>query len=80
MLYANRTSKEGGGVGIFISNNLNYKLQTDLNIKEDGIVESLFIEITSTTGKNIIVGTIYRPPMFENKRITILTEVDKTGK
>jgi hypothetical protein len=55
-------TKKGGGVGIFISNNLNYKLRTDLNIHEDGRVESLFIEIISTTGKNIIVGTIYRPP------------------
>jgi exonuclease III len=67
---SNRANKKGGGVGIFISNNLNYKLRTDLNINEDGIVESLFIEIISTTGKNIIVGTIYRPPsgnfeMFE---------------
>ena len=52
---------------------------------EDGIIETLFIEIISTTGKNIIVGTIYRPPsgnfeMFENKVNTILTEVDKTRK
>jgi hypothetical protein len=81
---SNRANKKGGGVGIFISNNLNYKLRTDLNINKDGIVESLFIEIISTTGKNI-VGTIYRPPsgnfeMFENKLNAILTEVDKTGK
>ena len=29
---------------------------------EEGIIESLFIEIISATSKNIIVGTIYRPP------------------
>ena len=82
---SNRENRKGGGVGFFISNSLNYKLRTDLNINEDGIIETLFIEIISTTAKNIIVGTIYRPPsgnfeMFENKVNTILTEVDKTRK
>jgi exonuclease III len=45
----------------------------------------LFIEIISTTGKNTILGNIYRPPsgnfeMFENKLNEILSEVDKTKK
>jgi exonuclease III len=52
---------------------------------EEGIIESLFIEIISATSKNIIVGTIYRPPsdnfeIFENKFNEILTKVDKTNK
>ena len=58
----NRSNKKGGGVGMFISNDLNFKLRPDLNINEEGVSESLFIEIITTVGKNIIVGTIYRPP------------------
>ena len=55
---SNRANRKGGGVGFYISNNLNYKLRTDLNIYEEGIIESLFIEIISTTSKNIIHGNI----------------------
>ena len=82
---SNRVNKKGGGVGFFISNNLNYKIQSDLNTKKDGIIETLFIAINSTSSKNIILGSIYRPPngdfeMFENTLNTILTKVDKTKK
>ena len=80
---SNRANRKGGGVGFYISNNLNYKLRTDLN--EEGIIESLFIEIISTTSKNIIIGNIYRPlsghfEIFENKLNEILANVDKTKK
>jgi exonuclease III len=82
---SNKANRKGGGVGFYISNNLNYKLRTDLNIYEEGIIESLFIEVISTTSKNIILGNIYRPPsgnfeIFENKLNEILANVDKTKK
>jgi hypothetical protein len=48
---SNRVNKRGGGLGIYFSNDLHYKLRPDLNINEDGIIEKLFIEIISTTGK-----------------------------
>ncbi len=69
----------------YVSNNLNYKLRTVLNIYREGIVESIFIEIVSTTSKNIIIGTIYRAPsghfeMFEKKLSEILTKIDETNK
>ena len=79
---SNRINRRGGGLGIYISNNFNFKRRSDLDIIEDGIIETLFI---STSGKNIIVGTVYRPPsgnfdMFENKFNEILTKVDKSNK
>ena len=82
---SNRVNKRGGGLGIYVSNDLHYKLRPDLNINEDGIIETLFIEINSTTGKNNILSNIYRPPsgnfeIFENKLNDILSEVDKTKK
>lgn len=72
----NGPHRKGGGIGIFVSKQLNYKLCPDLNITEDGIIESLFIEIISKTKKNMIIGTIYRPPsskfdLFESKLNTV---------
>ena len=62
-----------------------FKRCPDLDIIEDGIIETLFIEIISTSGKNIIVGTVDRQrsgnvDMFENKFNEILTKVDKSNK
>ena len=57
---SNRAKRKGGGVGLYVSNNLNYKIRTDLNMHEEGIIESLFIEIISATSKNIIVVTILK--------------------
>ena len=81
----NRNKKKGGGVGMFISNDLNFKFRPDLDINEEGIIESLFIEIITTIGKNIIVGTLYRPPngkfeIFETNLNKILSKVDKSNK
>ena len=78
----NRGERKGGGVEMFISDDINFKLRSDLNINEEGIIESLFIEIITATRKNIIVGTIYRPPngkfdIFENNLSKILTKIDK---
>ena len=78
----NRGERKGGGVGMFISDDINFKLRSDLNINEEGIIESLVIETITATRKNIIVGTIYRPPngkfdIFENNLRKILTKIYK---
>ena len=39
---SNRAYKNGDGVGLFISNNLNYKLRSDLSANKDGIIETFF--------------------------------------
>ena len=46
---SNRANKKGGGVGFFISNNLNYKIRSDLNTKKDGIIETLNLKLKLTT-------------------------------
>jgi hypothetical protein len=56
----NRSSKIGGG--IYIANQMNYKIRSDLNLSDENIIESIFIELVTAVGKNIIVGVIYRPP------------------
>jgi exonuclease III len=81
----NRNHKNGGGVGMYVSNKLNFKMRPDLSVSETDIIESIFVEITSTIGKNIIIGTIYRPPngnfeIFETKLNDVLYSINKTSK
>ena len=47
----NRKQKSGGGVAMYISKKLNYKMRPDLSINIDNVLESTFIEITKTIGK-----------------------------
>ena len=56
-----RVSRSGGGVGLYLADNLNFKVRTDLTFSDEW-AESLFVEISQTKRKNIIVGTVYRPP------------------
>jgi hypothetical protein len=59
----NRSNKKCGGVGIYyVNDKVKYKLRNDININLENLIESIFIEIITSTGKNVIVGVIYRPP------------------
>jgi hypothetical protein len=84
-LNVNKYRKHGGGVGIFISNQMKYKSRKDLNLNYENTIESVFIELIIPSGKNIIIGVIYRPPNnkideFENKINEILGKIDKENK
>ena len=59
LLRADRAHGKGGGVGMYIHDQLKVKRRPDLHITG---AEDLFIEIVNDKHKNIIVGTIYRPP------------------
>ena len=57
----NRTYKSKGGIGMYLKNNLSYKIRPD--ITSDNIVyELLAVEILNPLNKNIIVVVVYRPP------------------
>lgn len=58
-----RVKHRGGGVALYINNNLKYQIVQDLTIMKEQIFESLFIKISSS-GKQqpIICGVIYRSP------------------
>ena len=64
-----RKESKGGGVGIYIKTNLNFKTRDDLSLFEEKLFESIFIEV-STQGKPIVVGEIYRSP-FSSKTLSI---------
>ena len=40
----NRSTKSGGGVGMYIANHMKYKTRNDLNTNIESIIESVFIE------------------------------------
>lgn len=56
-----RQHKRGGGVALYIKNDLTYKTRHDLSLNSDKF-ESCFVEIVNPTSGNIIVGTVYKPP------------------
>ena len=57
-----RSGKTGGGVSLYLQDYLQYKFLQDCTISNPDVIESLFVEISNPHGKNIIVGTVYRPP------------------
>ena len=67
--YHNRT---GGGVGLYFSTDLNYKVHNDLNYNDITCAKSLFIEIIKPRGKN--VGVVYRPPAQDVKEFVTNTD------
>ena len=64
LIEVHRHTEKGGGVGIFLDNNIPYQIRSNLCLAYD-VSECVFIEIDKeifTRDKNIIVGVIYRPP------------------
>lgn len=62
-IYRNdRIIRRGGGVCLYISN----KLKTRYGKMEEGLFESLFVEIMTGRGQNILVGVIYLPHRIFN--------------
>jgi len=61
-VHKSRENRCGGGVGLYVSSNLNFKLRSDLDFSEPNVAESLFFEIVKPQGKNIVTGVIYRLP------------------
>ena len=54
--------KRGGGVGLYVSKHLEFKIRNDLDKNIEDTIETKFIEIINNYGKNIIIRVIYRPP------------------
>ena len=69
-----RTNRRGGGVSLFIKQDVNFTKRSDLNIFDPDMTESVFVEIDKTAfnlDKNVVVGVIYRMP---DKDVNIFNE------
>ena len=76
MIDNHRDDKMGGGVAIFLKNDIAYKQRTDLIVFND-CCESTFVEVNKSVfgfKKNVIFGVLYRPP---NTDIQFFTDVLK---
>ena len=78
-----RSMKKGGRVSILIKDGISYKRRPELDIFQEGRTESIFIEILSKSGKNMVIGSMYRPlntdiTQFSNNIATITSLARKT--
>ena len=56
-----RPTKKGGGVSILLNNNISFKRHKGLDIFEEGLTKSIFIEMTAKNGKRLVVSNMYKP-------------------
>ena len=73
-VHLERKDTNGGGVIIYIKNDVNYKIRTDLTTS-DADIEFLTIEIINESSKNFLVSCCYRPPKGNNRRF--IQEIEK---
>ena len=79
-----RSSRSGGGVGLFIKNSIEFLRRKDLEINNE-LIESVFVEVPvceSLSSRKVIIGVVYRPPGtslkdFEEALSSILSKIDK---
>ena len=77
-------SKTGGRIGIYLQNDLQYKLLDKCKLSDPETIESLFVEITVPHEKNIIIGCVYRSPNQNTalflEKFNILSRISKDKK
>ena len=64
-----RQNTKGGGISLFISQEIVYSEMTDLSMVTD-YLECLFVKV-NTNGSSYVVTVVYRPP---NSNITLFNE------
>ena len=83
-VHKNRIAREGGGVAMYLSNDLKWKRRTGLETDE---IECIRVEVDILKGKSFLVGCIYRPPDsssylrrdFNENLNEMLTKVNKVS-
>ena len=82
-----RQNKTGGGVSLFIKNGIDYNVREDLRLQNEN-AETLFIQVDKQyfgKKKDIIIGTVYRPPntdikIFNTHMEQLLKKIKAEGK
>ena len=57
-----RQNKRGGGVALYIKEEYNYTIRSDLCSTDTLSIETCFIEVENSTTSNIIIEVVYKPP------------------
>lgn len=79
-----RVDKIGGGVGLYISENENWTLLSNISFVTE-IIECIFVEIITDVKPNTVIGCIYKPPQsnineFNNQIFDILQIINGSNK
>ena len=79
-----RTIKSGGGVAIYVNNNLKHTVLCEMSLVIENCMESTFVEIDLKNSKQIIIGCIYRAPdtnltFFNDNLQSLLNKVVKNN-
>jgi hypothetical protein len=81
--YTNRTSRGKGGVALYISNSVQYKVRGDLNVSSPNY-ESCFVEIERNNQNNLLIGVVYRAhnsiDHFTNEFNQLLSKINNENK
>ena len=81
---SNLNNSRAGGSGLFIKDNINYKLISLYDLKIQNC-EDIWVDLTISTNKHIVIGSIYRHPVydineFKNKFAHIIEKLNKSNK
>ena len=71
LITKNRKTKTGGGVGLYITKNISFKVRDDLGIFCEEIFESICVELKLNDKNKVLIAVIYRPP---NNKINDFTD------
>ena len=50
-IHSYRKNRSGGGVGLYLENNLDYKIRSNLKFVNSKLTDSLFVEVTVPKGR-----------------------------
>ena len=77
----NRNNHKGGGVAILIREGITYRKKNELCHMSDKELESVYVDITAKNGRQIRIGSIYRAPNTDVKKLMEHIELvsTKTG-
>jgi len=77
MLYKNRDVKRGGGVGVYIKDNIPYKVRNDItNLDKD--LELLWLEVNGKKKHSkLLVCVMYQPNFSDQDRYNWIDKFDK---
>ena len=77
LISSHRSQSKGRETAILIRNGILYKRSKNLEVFEEGKLESTFIKVLSKNVKKFIVGSMYQPPNTDaesfNKKINTIT-------
>ena len=63
--HSSRTGR-GGGVALYINENYTYLPRPDLSVFNEGVLETLFIELVTSCHTSFLIGVIYCPKGVSN--------------